>query len=209
VVNLNIREKIRQAAESGDSFAQGHGAAEINLLLQNIFGQAKTLEPTATFNRLKAIAGSGGLDAHNNLGLCFQFGYGTEQNYLEAASCFRRAAESVSATAQFNLAGFYFEGKGLEKDLGKAIEWYTRSAEQRHELSLIKLGSLYQHGTGVAVDHGRAWVLYLIAYERGSLRAANHLGFMFKKGLGVKRNDSLAYQLYTESLSGARYPRDS
>jgi TPR repeat protein len=59
------------------------------------------------FARLKNRAQSGDREAQNNFGLCFQFGYGTEQDYGEAAVWFRRAGEGGLATAQFNLGGLY------------------------------------------------------------------------------------------------------
>jgi TPR repeat protein len=205
--NLGLGQDFEKASEwYGRAARQGHQSAEINLLLQNVFGQARTLEPAVVFNRLKEIAEAGDLEAQNNVGLCFQFGYGTEQNYSEAASWFRRAAEGGSPTAQFNLGGFYLNGKGLQKDVAQAIAWYTRAAEQRHELALIQLGSLYRWGDGVKPDQNRALVLFLIAYGRGSTRAANHLALMFKKGLGVERDDSMAYELFVESLSGPDTP---
>jgi TPR repeat protein len=231
VSNLNVSERIRQAAEDGDVFAQfevgvdfdlgtygeqnfqkaaeywakaanqGHRSAEDNLLLQHVSGQVKTYQSEVVFTRFKNRAESGDRDAQNNLGLCFQFGYGTAQNYGEAAVWFRRSAEGGLATAQFNLGGLYYNGTGPKKDLAIAIEWYTRAAEQRHELALLQLGTIYQKGIGVEVNLERAAVLYLIAYKQGSVRAANHLGFMFRKGLGVAQDNSLAFQLYLESVN--------
>src|ERR1700723_130884 len=229
--NLDISKRIRQSAEDGEPFAQfemgldlnfgtygeqdfqkaadylakaasqGHHSAEGNLLLQHVLGQSKTYHPEVVFARLKNRAQSGDREAQNNFGLCFQFGYGTAQDYGEAAVWFRRAAESGLATAQFNLGGLYYEGKGREKDVATAIEWYTRAAQQRDELALLQLGWIYQKGFGVEVNLKRAVVLYLIAYKQGSVRAAHHLGLMFKRGLGVEQDDSLAFQLYLESVN--------
>lgn len=205
--NFGLGQDFEKSSEwYGKAARQGHQSAEFNLLLQNVFGQTHSLEPTVVLNRLKKLAATGDLEAQNNLGLCFQFACGTEQDYVEAASWFRRAAEGGSPTAQFNLGGFYLEGKGLEKDIAQAIAWYTRAAEQRHDLSLIQLGSMYRWGEVVEANHHRALVLFLIAYGRGSLRAANHLALMFKKGLGVARDDSRAYELFVESLSGPDTP---
>lgn len=205
--NYGLEQNFEKAAEWYEkASANGHLAAEINLLGQHVLGQLRTIAASSVFDRVNELAEAGDLDIVNTLGLCFQYGYGTELDYSRAASCFRRAAEGGAAMAQFNLAGFYLEGKGVPKDFDQAIHWYTRAAEQRHELSLIKLGTLYQKGIGVEVDHSRAFVLYLIAYERGSTRAANHLAFMFKKGLGVERDDSVAFQLYTDSVCRSDTP---
>lgn len=231
VGELNILERIRQAAKDGDPFAQfelgfafdwgigleqdfrkaaefyakaakqGHRAAEHNLLLLHISGQAKVHRPASVFSKVKSGAEAGDRDAQNSLGLCFQFGYGTKQDHAQAMVWFRRAANGGLATAQFNVGGLYFEGNGVEKDLHIAIEWYTKAAEQRDELALLQLGHIYQKGLGVDIDLKRAFLLYLIAYKQGSSRAANHLGFMFTKGLGVTQDDFLAFQLYLESVN--------
>ena len=231
VGELNILERIRQAAKDGDPFAQfelgyafewgngveqdfkksaefyakaakqGHSAAEQNLLLQHISGQAKFRRPGAAFSKIKTLAEGGDRDAQNNLGLCFQFGYGTKQDYAKAMIWFRRAADSGCATAQFNVGGLYFEGNGVEKDLRAATIWYKKAAEQRNELALVQLGWINQKGLGVEIDLKRAFVLYLIAYRQGSSRAAHHLGLMFKRGLGAPQDNFLAFQLYLESVN--------
>lgn len=181
--------------------AQGHTSAEGNLLLQHIFGQAQIWAPEEVFKRLLELAGSGDTEWENNVGLCYQHGFGTPQDYEKAVEWYTRAAHGGSGTAQFNLGGMYYEGTGVEKNLDLAVRWYTRSAQQREELALLHLGSMYQKGIGVETDLTRARVLYSVAYRLGSSRAANHLGILFKRGLGVERNDFLAYQLFQESIT--------
>jgi TPR repeat protein len=231
VGKLKILERIQKAANEGDPYAQfelglafdwgngveqdfrkaaefyakaaeqGHKAAEHNLLLQHVSAQVKLHLPGVVFAKLESRAEAGDRDAQNNLGLCFQHGYGTQQDYAQAMVWFRRAADGGLAMAQFNVGGLYFEGNGVEKDLAAAIDWYTRAAEQREELALLQLGWIHQKGLGVEIDLKRAFILYLIAYKQGSSRAANHLGIMFKKGLGVAQDDWLAFQLFLESVN--------
>jgi TPR repeat protein len=231
VSTLDVLERISQAAKDGDPFAQfelgyscehgawieqdfrkaaefyakaakqGHRAAEHNLFLQHVSGQAHIYRPMLVFSKLKRRAKAGDQDAQNNLGLCFQFGYGTKQDFAQAMIWFNRAAVGGMATAQFNVGGLYFEGYGVKKNVRVAIGWYTKAAEQREELALIQLGHIHQKGLGTDIDLKRAFLLYLIAYKQGSSRAAHHLGFMFKQGLGTTQDDSLAFQLYLESVN--------
>jgi TPR repeat protein len=231
VKNALLAKHLKDAAEAGDPFAQfevgflldsghdgeqdfdkasewyskaaaqGHSTAEGNLLLQHVLGHVSLWSPDFVFRRLKELALTGDFQSENNVGLCYQFGFGTAQDYREAASWFLRAALVGLAEAQFNLAGLYYEGNGFEKDIGAAVEWYTRAAQQREELALLQLASLYQKGIGVAKDLSRAVTLYSTAYRSGSVRAATHLAFLFKKGLGVERNDRLAYELFLETVS--------
>ncbi len=151
------------------------------------------LQPEVVFTRLQMLAGSGDRDAQNNLGLCYQHGYGTPQNYQEAATWFRRAADGGSGTAQFNLGGLYFEGWGFEKNLTLAIEWYTRAAQQREELALLQLGRMYQKGIGVEGNLQRAFILFLIAYRRGS--SVNRITSSSSSRRGFGDSDKQFYQL--------------
>ncbi|HYX53792.1 MAG TPA: hypothetical protein VE783_10110, partial [Candidatus Limnocylindrales bacterium] len=107
VAKLNILERLREAANEGDTYAQfelglafdwgngveqdfrkaaefyakaaeqGHQPAEHNLLLQHISGQVKLHLPSVVFAKLESRAEAGDRDSQNNLGLCFQHGYGT------------------------------------------------------------------------------------------------------------------------------------
>ena len=106
--NLNVLERIRKAAKRGDLFAQnelgicldcgydcaqnfpsasrwyakaakqGHHSAKSNLLLQHVLGHASQYRPTEVIAELRRLAISGDASAQNNLGLCYQFGYGTK-----------------------------------------------------------------------------------------------------------------------------------
>jgi TPR repeat protein len=98
----------RDFRKASDHYAkpagQCHRSAQGNLLLQHALGQAKIYEPAEVFSQLMNRAESKDAEAQNNLGLCFQFGYGAGQDYKKAAVWFRRAAEGGLATAQFKLA---------------------------------------------------------------------------------------------------------
>jgi len=191
----------KAAALYAKAASQGHTAAESNLLLQHVLGQASALPPETVFKRLLELAKLGDTDARVNTGLCYDKGFGVQRDYREAAAWFLRAAEAGSAAAQFNLGGAFYEGKGFDKDFNRAAEWYTKAAQQRHELALIKLGHMYQKAIGVEMDLRRALILYSIAYRQGSVRAANHLGFLFRRGLGVDKDDAIAYKMFLESVS--------
>ena len=206
VLKLNALDRIRKAARSGDPFAQfeiavsldyaydgrrdfgrasdwyakaalqGHQTASGNLLLQHVRGQATLRQPKAVFSELKKLAESGDRDTENNLGLCYQVGYGTTVDYRKAAVWYRRSARSGSAEAQFNLGGFYFEGKGRRKwtqfaSVRSAWVYQVSRAGVRACPDPARC-SMYQKGVGIEPNLHRALVLYLIAYRRGSVRAA-------------------------------------
>jgi uncharacterized protein len=133
--NPDISKRIRQAAQDGESFAQfemgldfdfgtygeqdfqkaadylakavrqGHQSAERQPAIAGCSRPSE--EPARGGFRSFEESSSGDREAQNNFGLCFQLGYGTAQDYGEAAVWFRRAAKGGLATAQFNLGGLY------------------------------------------------------------------------------------------------------
>ena len=107
---FGVEQDIRKSAEFyAEAAEQGHTAAEHNLLLQHISGKVKLYLPAVVFAKLENRAEAGDRDAQNNLGLCFQHGYGTERDYDQAMVWFRRAADAGLAIAQFNVGGSYLK----------------------------------------------------------------------------------------------------
>ena len=145
VGTLNILERLRQAAKEGDPYAQfelgyafdcgfgveqdirkaaefyakaaeqGHRVAEHNLLLQHVSRQVKLHLPAVVFAKFESRAEAGDRDAQNNLGLCFQHGYGIEQDYGQAMVWFRRAADGGLAVAHSTLEVFILKAMVLKR----------------------------------------------------------------------------------------------
>ena len=57
-------------------------------------------------------------------------GYGVKQDYAEALSWYRKAAEQGYASAQYNICVFYENGYGVKKDYNEALNWYRKAALQ-------------------------------------------------------------------------------
>ncbi|MEZ9417619.1 tetratricopeptide repeat protein, partial [Vibrio sp. 10N.286.49.E1] len=64
------------------------------------------------------------MDAQYNLGLSYERGVGVIQDYKEAVSWYRKAAEQGHALAQNNLGVMYEEGRGVSQDYKEAVSWY-------------------------------------------------------------------------------------
>ena len=76
-------------------------------------------------------AEQGNAEAQNSLGVCYDHGYGVEENKVKAVDLFIKAADKGSAWAQHNLGLYYQYGRGgLVKNREKAIEYYQKAAEQ-------------------------------------------------------------------------------
>lgn len=81
-------------------------------------------------------------DGMNNLGLCFYYGIGCEQNHAKATSIFSRAAYQGFPDAQNNLAFCYAEGAGVPKSKELAFYWYRFAVEQGHADAQYRMGML-------------------------------------------------------------------
>ena len=81
----------------------------------------------------RKAAEQGNAAAQYNLGYCYQYGQGVEQNYQEAVKWYRKAAEQGNAAAQCNLGICYYKGQGVERDLDKAKEMFKKVLETETE----------------------------------------------------------------------------
>jgi TPR repeat protein len=56
-----------------------------------------------------------------------------EENFAEAATWFRKAAEQGDADAMARLGGCYWSGKGVDKSAREAIKWWKQAADKGDE----------------------------------------------------------------------------
>ena len=95
---------------------------------QNLwFGVTDKHEALKWFRRAAEL---GDPDAENELGVRYQDGDGVEQNYVQAAYWFRKAAEHVpnlggAGQGRNNLGNLYVEGHGVPKDYVQAYMWLS------------------------------------------------------------------------------------
>ena len=101
--------------------------------------------------------------------------YWAKQDYTQAASWYRKAAERGDATAQNCLGNCYFSGKGVDQSDMYALAWYQRAAAQDNPDGMVNLGYCYYIGKGIAQDYDTAmsWlqkakVLYTRARKKGA-----------------------------------------
>ena len=153
------------------------------------------------FPLYKQIAdeGNAGADAQNKLGKCYYNGYGTAQDYGQAAYWFRKAADRGDANAQTNLAICYQNGNGVAKDYAQAVEWYKRAANQGDVNAQTNLGVCYYNKWGVKQDYTQAVEWYKKAAEQGKSVAQYNLGTCYEDGNGVKKDNAQAANWYRKA----------
>ncbi|KAF9898610.1 hypothetical protein EC991_010817 [Linnemannia zychae] len=71
--------------------------------------------------------------AQFQVGVMFEKGHGTSQDYAQAFHWFLEAANQGNqgeATAQYNIGLLYRYGLGVPRDVRKAMEWFEAAANQ-------------------------------------------------------------------------------
>ena len=107
-------------------------------------------------------------EALNNLGYCYEKGFGVTQNYAKAEELYRKSANLGHVTAQNNLGNFYYYGKGVSQDYYEAKKWYLKAAEQGDAYAQYSVGWLFEYGQGVNKNINTALSYYQMAANQGN-----------------------------------------
>ena len=137
--------------------------------------------------------------AQYHLGCMYETGRGVEQDHVEAAKWYRKAAEAGYAPAQSNLGNMYRDGEGVEQDHVEAVTWYRKSAEAGDAPAQFNLGTMYFNGKGVGQDHIEAAKWYRKAAEAGFAMAQYNLGISYENGEGVEQDHVVAAKWFRKS----------
>jgi len=131
---------------------------------------------------------------------CF-YGDGLPQDYAEALSWYRKAADQGDAGAEFCLGWMYENGLGVTRDCAEALKWYRLAADQDYAEAENSLGELYRGGLGTPQDYGEAVRWFYRAARQGNADAENSLGTMYAGGFGVLRDYSEALKWYLRAAA--------
>lgn len=122
------------------------------------------------------LARGGDPAAQRNVGHLFRFGLGRPQDFHEAVSWYRRAADAGLARAQANLAMMYLRGQGVEQDAETAAYWMAGAAVQGHAIAQYNLALLHLRGEGVPRNEVLAAGWLYRAAQAGHAGALEALG---------------------------------
>lgn len=107
-------------------------------------------------------------EAQFNLGVMFEDGLGTEQNFKKAATWYYRAATSGDERAMNNLGSLYWHGRGVSKDKRKAETLFALAAEENSSLAQVNLSLIQCEGNNGESPNLHALTLLLTSYSEGS-----------------------------------------
>ena len=158
--------------------------------------------------RYRKAAEQGHSRAQCNLGVCYDNGWGVEQDHAEAVRWFHKAAEQGDADAQYKLGEdcclkeCFYIGGGYEE----AVRWFRKAAERGHTDAQYHLGNCYEYGHGVEQDYAEAAKWYRRAALQGDSNAQYNLGKCYYYGHGVVQDYAEAVKWYRKSaVQGHEY----
>ena len=140
------------------------------------------------FYKLQICANFGDKRCQNQLGIWYEFGLGTEQNFELALKWYEKAAEQGYAAAYGNIGHLYYKGDGVEKDFQKFFKYSSIGADKNHPGCQYYLGFCYLKGIGVEKDYAKAFFLFNKSAEQDYASAFFSLANCFYKGYGVEKS---------------------
>ena len=122
--------------------------------------------------------------------LKYQYGRALQKadQFNEAMTWYRQAADQGYAAAQFNVGLLYAAGKGVEKNEAEAARWYRRAADQGSAVAQYHLGTFYLMGIGVEEDRNDAFQWFMKSAEQGLPSAQMLVSKSLSVGWGTDRD---------------------
>ncbi|MFT3741178.1 MAG: tetratricopeptide repeat protein [Gammaproteobacteria bacterium] len=161
-------------------------------------------ERKKAFSDAKALIAKGSVEAHYVLGLCYEFGYGTEEDFVSAGYTYKDAYVKGHKKALFQTGLLYEKNYNRHRheneshgDLKRAIQCFQKAREQHNFEASLKLGQYYQNGMGVERSLPEAKKLYQEAADHQIHQALISLGNLSeieKNPLEAERNYQLAVE---------------
>ncbi len=150
--------------------------------------------------QIKALANTGDARAQTLVGLAFDWGKGGEaQDFAQAMTWYRKAADQGYAAAQFVIGVLYDFGQGVKQDYVQAMTWYRKAADQGDAEAQYNVGWLYHFGQGVKQDYAQAITWYRKAADQGDAEAQYNVGWLYHFGQGVKQDYAQAMTWYRKA----------
>lgn len=136
---------------------------KLNIEQGIIVSQSEKLSPKEYVQKCKQAAKQGNVIAQNTLGFLYLNGQGVSQDYEQAASWFRKAADQEYRDAQYNLSVMYKLGQGVEQDNAESLKWLEKAAFYGHAAAQNSLGDLYYQGKDREKDYVSAYMWWELA----------------------------------------------
>ena len=130
-------------------------------------------------------------------GVCYEKGWGVDQDLKQAFAWYNKAAEQKNGPALNSLGNFYRLGSGVNADPKKAFEWYQKGADEKDAQAMLNLGNCYYYGMGTEKSEKAAIDWWKASADAGNAYAMAQMGDCYYFGLGVDKNLARAIDFYT------------
>jgi len=135
--------------------------------------------------------------AQRLLALTYYRGRGVAQNYSEAATWFRRAADQGDANAQFFLGVMSSAGQGMPQDFAEGAKWFRLAADQGDPEAQYNLGLAYAKGELGETDNVSAYMWF-------NLAAAHFPAADARRHAAISSRDVAATKMTQEQIAEAQ-----
>ncbi len=152
------------------------------------------------FHKLQECARFGDKRCQNMLGIWYEKGIGTEQNYNLALDWIHKSAEQDYVSAFANLGRLYYSGRGIKRDLGKSIYYWTQGANLDEPVCQFRLAYFFFIGEGVEKDTAKAFSLFHKAASHKFSPALFELYRCHINGWGTSKDEKAALKALKEAV---------
>ncbi|MFA5142865.1 MAG: tetratricopeptide repeat protein [Candidatus Omnitrophota bacterium] len=144
------------------------------------------------FKYLMIGANASNAECQNDIGYCYDMGFGVKKNLKRAIEWYLKAAAKRDKVALCNLGIAYEFGNGVSINYKKAFQFYRKSATLEHADAQCNLGTMYLDGLGTKQNlrEGIKWIRK--AALNGDSKAQYNLGMAYLDGEGVKIDKQVA-----------------
>lgn len=122
------------------------------------------------FELMKVAANAGHSQAEHFLGMMYEYGLGTSQDFDKAAENYRRAAEKNFPESMYNLALMYAFGRGVDQSYARALPLLDAACTLDHAPSVYYMGIFKMFGYGMKVNYEQAFNWFERAASIGDMR---------------------------------------
>jgi TPR repeat protein len=134
----------------------------------------------AGISKLTKLAKAKYIDAEYCLGYASEFKL---ENFEEAATWYKIAAEHGHAQAQWCLGNLYLKGFGVEQNPAEALRWYQSAAEENIPEAQFTLGEFYRSGLYVEKNPEMALKWYQKSAQAGFEPAVTRIQQFWPNGV--------------------------
>lgn len=121
-------------------------------------------------------------------GVNYYSGTGVPQDYGQALSWFRKAADAGDSGGMRHLGVMYAQGQGVAKDPEQAVSWFRKGADAGNTKAMLDLALTYSNGHIMEKNYSQAAYWYRKAADGGEVRAMDELGVLYAHGTGVQKD---------------------